>query len=243
MLTLSVKKVPGKGQFKLDLDLALERGTRRAIFFGPSGAGKSLTFQIIAGLVRPDSGTVSVGGRLFLATAQKVDLPPQKRRVGFMFQDYALFPHLTVMQNIAFPRFGFSGLYPRKREKMEAVALMERFGLGGLENRLPSSLSGGQKQRVALARAINSRPEILLLDEPFSALDPLLREAMRREIIAILDELDVPVLMITHDPEDVEFFSGALVNFSAGRARVVADWPAICAAFPDVSSALRSLQV
>jgi molybdate transport system ATP-binding protein len=186
------------------LDIAFRSNSRRIALFGPSGAGKSLTLRAIAGLLKPDEGRIVLNDRKLFDSAAGVDVPPQQRRVAYLFQDYALFPHLTVAQNI---HFGLvQGLRnPRKQTRMpSAERWIDAFGLRELVARMPSQISGGQRQRVALARALATEPDIVLLDEPFSALDPALRVRMREELKGLQVQLEVPMLLISHDPEDVE---------------------------------------
>jgi iron(III) transport system ATP-binding protein len=172
-------------------DLCVERGEFVALL-GPSGCGKTTLLRLIAGFERPDAGTVAIGGR---HVAGEAWVPPERRQVGMVFQDYALFPHLTVAENVAFglPRAGRAG------RVADALALV---GLGGLDDRYPAELSGGQQQRVALARALAPRPGVVLLDEPWSNIDPLMRAAMRDELCAILREADVTVVLVTHEREE-----------------------------------------
>jgi len=145
------------------------------VLFGPSGAGKSLVLQCVAGLVRPDAGRIAIGDRVLFDLERGVDLPPQLRGVGYVPQDYALFPHLTVAKNIA---FGLQGT-PSQRAQAVVEEILVLVGLDGLARRRPDELSGGQQQRVALARALVRRPQILLLDEPFAALDASVRAELR----------------------------------------------------------------
>lgn len=226
--------------FNLDINLSISNNARRVVFFGPSGSGKSLTMQAIAGLFQP-AGLIIVNGELFLDTARNICLAPQLRHVGYMPQPYALFPHLSVMQNVAYARSGLLGRLVSAKEKSRIHDLLARFKIADLAGRLPAELSGGQKQRAALARAINSSPHILLLDEPFGALDPLLRDEMRRETLAILTEFAIPAIIISHDPEDVDAFTGELVLFTAGTAGIVQNWQAVRAACPTAAQALRLL--
>jgi molybdate transport system ATP-binding protein len=191
------------------------------VIFGASGSGKSLTIQSIAGLVKPDHGRIVVGGDVLFDDSQGVDLPTRERRMGYLFQDYALFPHLTVRENIAYPlkKTWYLGLLPGQWQ--EVAEIMASFEITHLAKSLPSELSGGQKQRVALARALIKKPAILLLDEPFSALDSLLRHRMRMELLEIRKKFGVPLVVITHDPADVEVFADTLVEFDNGRVKEI----------------------
>jgi molybdate transport system ATP-binding protein len=191
------------------------------VIFGASGSGKSLTIQAIAGLVRPDSGRILVGGELLFDDQQGTNLPTRERKIGYLFQDYALFPHLTVRENIAYPlkkTWNFS-LLPGQRQEVEEI--MAAFEITHLGESYPSELSGGQRQRVALARALIKKPSILLLDEPFSALDSMLRHRMRMELLEIRQKFAVPLVVITHDPADVEVFADTLVVFENGGVKEV----------------------
>ncbi|MDR1776569.1 MAG: ATP-binding cassette domain-containing protein [Desulfovibrio sp.] len=228
--------------FTLDVNYAVGPEQRRLALFGPSGSGKSLTLHCLAGLVRPDSGQVSLAGRILYDSASKIFVPARRRRIGLMFQDYALFPHLSVLQNVAYAR---SGLLPRllnSDEKDKARAMLERLGIGHLAGVRPNALSGGQRQRAALARALNAEPELLLLDEPFSALDTLLRERLRGELLEILATLTIPAVIITHDPDDVDALATGLVLYHEGRACPVPDFRDMRPQFPSAASCLRHLQ-
>jgi molybdate transport system ATP-binding protein len=174
--------------FGLDVELTVERGTVALV--GPSGAGKTTVLRTIAGLVRPERGRVALDGTVWLDTEAGVDLPPERREVGLVFQEYALFPHLSVRANVAF------GGRARVDE------LLERFRIATLATARPGALSGGERQRVALARALARDPEVLLLDEPLSALDAYTRAHVRGELRDLLRELALPTLVVTHDFED-----------------------------------------
>jgi molybdate transport system ATP-binding protein len=199
------------------------------VLFGPSGSGKSLTLQMIAGLLTPDRGTIEVGGRVLFDAARGINVPVRERRVGCVFQDYALLPHRTVAENVG---LGLESRWPlglRRDDGVVVEELLALFDLHAHRASLPRDLSGGQRQRVALARALAKRPDVLLLDEPFAALDPLLRDRMREELLRVQEHLKIPVLLITHDPRDVETFADTVVLFDAGEVRRV--WPLrkICA--------------
>jgi len=191
-------------EFKLEVSFVAEHD--RVVVFGPSGSGKSVTLQCIAGLVRPDAGRIQIGEHLLFDSAAGIDVRPQERDVGFVFQDYALFPHLSVANGR-----GTADLQARLAQ------FMALFDLQALERSYPRTLSGGQRQRVALARALIRKPRVLLLDEPLSALDPLLRERVRGELLQTQQHFQVPMLLITHDPADVEMFAENLVLFDRGR--------------------------
>ncbi len=243
MLSLCLKKSfarPGQ-PFTLNASFSVPAELGRAVLFGPSGSGKTLSMQCLAGLARPDSGHIELCGQTLFDSAAKINLPPQGRRLGYMPQDYALFPHLTLLQNVAYPRSGPLGRLIKPEERERALAQLERLELAGLAGRYPSELSGGQKQRAALARALNAEPACLLLDEPFSALDPLLRVRLRSELKELLDSLDLPALIISHDPEDVDTFAGALILYARGRALPVADYAAKRAHFANASDCLITL--
>ena len=200
-----------------ELDVRFRSASRRTVIYGPSGSGKSLTLRAIAGLLTPDRGRIAVNGRALFDADQGIDLPPPQRKVGYLFQDYALFPHLTVAQNVAFgTRYGL--LNPRRRDVPEAAARwIAAFELEPVAALLPSQISGGQQQRTALARALATGPDILLLDEPFSALDPPLRARMRKELAELQARVGLHMLVITHDPADVEALGEHVLEMRDGR--------------------------
>jgi len=172
------------------LSLALDVAAETVALVGPSGAGKTSVLRAIAGLLRPERGRIALEDETWLDTASRVDLPPERRRVGLVFQEYALFPHLSVRANVA-----FGG-----RDRVDE--LLERFGIAALADARPGAISGGERQRVALARALARDPGVLLLDEPLSALDAHTRRRVRGELREVLGELGLPTLMVTHDFED-----------------------------------------
>jgi molybdate transport system ATP-binding protein len=199
------------------LDITLASDSQRIVLYGPSGSGKSLTLKAIAGLMRPDSGHISVQGRSLFDSAQGIDVPVQERNVAYLFQDYALFPHLTVAQNIAFglARGSFNLLHPAQHPKVRQW--LQAFELEAIAHSRPAQISGGQRQRVALARALVAEPDMLLLDEPFSALDLSLRQRMRSELAELQTRLQVPMLLITHDPADVQALGQTVFELRDGR--------------------------
>ncbi|MCZ8408272.1 ATP-binding cassette domain-containing protein [Achromobacter sp. SIMBA_011] len=216
---LRIRKDMVSGDRHFSLDVAFSSKSRRIALFGPSGAGKSLTLRAVAGLLRPDAGRIEINGRVLFDSEARLSVAPQARRVAYLFQDYALFPHLTVAQNIAFgSRRGWLNP-PRRAVSAEARRWVDAFELGAIVGSYPHEISGGQKQRVALARALMVKPEILLLDEPFSALDSQLRGKMRQELSALQRQLDVPMLLITHDPADVEALADEVFEVRDGKVR------------------------
>lgn len=209
MVSLSItKQLPD-----FTLDVAWQADDSVVALFGPSGAGKTLTLQCLSGLVRPDRGRIALDDRVFFDSAACVNLPPQARRLGYVFQGYALFPHLTVEENVA---FGLKGR-PREERLRRTREVLERLGLGGLERRAPRELSGGQQQRVALGRALAVDPELLLLDEPLSALDPSLRRRLREELGGIIREWGKATVLVTHDLSEAYQLADRVVVYEQGR--------------------------
>jgi molybdate transport system ATP-binding protein len=208
---LSVKLLKKVKGFILDVEWKI--GNELAILFGYSGSGKSLTLQCVAGLMQPDEGFIRSNGDLFFDNTLEINVPPQKRSFGYVFQDRVLFPHMTVRGNIA---YGLKGLRPSEI-KDKVGEMMNLFHLQGLEDKFPSEISGGQKQRVALARALIRRPKALLLDEPFSALDSPIRLEMRRLLKDIRNDFDIPVVLVTHDVIEAYTMADKIIVYSEGR--------------------------
>ena len=216
-LDIDIRKTLRSGQRVFQLNARFSAEGQRVVVVGPSGAGKSQLLKAIAGLVRPDSGHVRLDGQTLFDAQARVNLPPQARNVAYLFQDYALFPHLSVRQNIA---FGLARGWrnPRRHHASEAVDYwIDAFHLGEVAHQVPHELSGGQRQRTALARALVANPRALLLDEPFAALDPGLRVALRAELDALQRRLQVPMVLITHDPQDVAVFGEQVLRMRAGE--------------------------
>ena len=200
------KSLPG---FTLDVEWSAGDGV--AALFGPSGAGKTLTLQCLAGLVRPDAGRIVVDGQVLFDSVAGIDVPPQRRRVGYVFQGYALFPHLTVRGNVG---FGLRDRTERRRREDEVLA---RLGLEAFAERYPRELSGGQRQRVALGRALATDPALLLLDEPLSALDLPLRQALRDELRGILTGWGTAAVLVTHDLAEAYRLGDRIVVYEEGH--------------------------
>ena len=200
------------GALELDVALAVEAGECLAVA-GPSGAGKTSVLRVGAGLLRPERGLVEANGETWLDTSRGVDLPPERRRCGYLFQEYALFPHLSAWQNVAYPLQGLS----RGERRRRALELLDRFGVGRLAEARPATLSGGERQRVALARALARRPGVLLLDEPLAALDARTRTSAARELGLVLREVEVPALLVTHDFSEAAQLGDRVGVIDAGR--------------------------
>jgi molybdate transport system ATP-binding protein len=228
------KRVVAQGR-AFDLAVQFRVDAQRLALFGPSGAGKSLTLQVLAGLVRPDHGRIVIDGEVWLDRARNVDVPTRARHVGYVFQDYALFPHRTVHGNVA---AALARWYPRRlaqAERRDIDELLDAFALDDVRNSYPVQLSGGQRQRTALARAIAAHPRLLLLDEPFSSLDSDLRLRLRADLLDVQRRYHIPIVLITHDPDDLAQCAESVVVLSDGRvARHATD----AASFPTSASCL-----
>ena len=196
-----------------DLDVSAECGSGITALFGPSGSGKSTTLNCVAGMLRPDQGEIALNGRTLFSSTGKVDLPPEKRRVGYVFQDGALFPHMTALDNI---RYGFERTpeSARRISPDEAIVLLR---LGPLLERRPAQLSGGEKQRVALARALAASPELLLLDEPMASLDSGLRGVVTVYLRRIKRDLGIPMLYVSHSITEVLALADRALLIKDGR--------------------------
>ena len=202
------KRVEG---FALNIEWKIDN--ELAILFGSSGSGKSMTLQLIAGLIEPDAGFIRSNGSLLYDRREGISVSPQKRCLGYVFQDRVLFPHMTVKKNVTY------GL--READRLEMAdrvrEMLHLFHLEGLEDRFPSEISGGEKQRVALARALIGRPKALLLDEPFSGLDRPIRLELSRLLTEIRNEFDLPVLFVTHDIFEDYALPDKIIVYSGGR--------------------------
>jgi molybdate transport system ATP-binding protein len=216
LFDIDIQKQLSSGKRTFSLNVCIQSDHQRLVILGPSGAGKSLTLKMIAGIMRPDKGHIRVNGQTFYDSTQRIHLSAQQRNIAYVFQDYALFPHLTVRQNIGFGIV--QGLLnPRHAIQHDTVDYwLGALHLQGLADELPEALSGGQRQRVALARALVTKPRALLLDEPFAALDPALRQELRLELNELQHRLNIPMLLITHNPEDATAFGDHLLHMKDG---------------------------
>jgi molybdate transport system ATP-binding protein len=193
----------------LKVDLNIETG-KFITLYGESGAGKTSLFRIFAGLLTPDEGRINVGSTPWLDTSKNINLPPQKRKIGFLFQDYALFPNMTVKENLFFA-------LQRNQDKKIVKELIEIIELGELQNRKPDTISGGQKQRVALARALVQKPSILLLDEPLAALDHTMRIKLQQYILQIHREYQLTTILVSHDIAEILKMSDSMLVLENGE--------------------------
>jgi len=218
-VTLEFEAELALGSFRYEA--AFRAGEEIVVLFGHSGAGKSVTLQVLAGLLRPERGRVVLDGAVVFDSATGVNLGARDRRVGYVVQELALFPHMTVAQNVAF------GMPPRADRQARLMELLELLGIEGLGGRRPASLSGGQQQRVALARALARDAQVLLLDEPFSALDEELRTALRRELLRLRQELGLTIVFVTHDLREAHLLADRVAVFDAGRVLQFAEREAV----------------
>ena len=199
------------------LDVQLKVDNQILILLGPSGSGKTTILHLLAGLLKPDEGFIKINDRILYSSGEKINNPPQSRNAGYLFQNYALFPHMTVRQNV------FYGLKSKGCRQdgsaLDPLELLDSFGVGHLVDRYPSQLSGGEKQRVALARALVVQPNLLLLDEPFSALDRNTRISLRQELKKLHQQWQIPFILVSHDEEDAKFLGDVIVTMENGQAR------------------------
>ena len=210
MLKVDIQKK--LGNFRLDVRFSTD-GEILALL-GASGCGKSMTLKCIAGIVKPDEGHIELNGRVLFDSKEKIDLPPQQRKVGYLFQQYALFPNMTVEQNIAAALMGL----PRAERAAAAAEWIAAFRLEGLEKHRPAQLSGGQQQRAALARILASRPEVLLLDEPFSALDSYLKWQVELEMMDVLETFSGDTLFVSHSRDEVMRLCDSVCVLTKGKS-------------------------
>jgi ABC-type sulfate/molybdate transport systems ATPase subunit len=209
MLSVDFEKRVGSFQLRPRFDADEEM----VVLLGPSGSGKSLTLRAIAGLLTPDAGRIEVPDGVVFDSESRTNVPPQGRNVGYVVQNLALFPHMTVAQNIAFSL----SRWPATEQRDRVTELVELLGLGGLEDRLPGAISGGQQQRVALGRALAARPRVLLLDEPFTALDAPVRNALRREVARLRRQLGLLALFVTHDLQEAYALADRIAVYDQGE--------------------------
>jgi molybdate transport system ATP-binding protein len=205
--------VRGKaGPLRLDVRLSLDKGTM--VLAGPNGAGKTSALLLLLGIAQPSDGRIELDGRAVYDSSQRIDVPPEQRSLGYVPQDYALFPHLTVLRNVL---FGLELRLPREAAERRAREMLDELGLSAAAARRPAELSGGERQRVALARALATEPRALLLDEPLAALDASARRSVRSFLAARLHALRIPALVVTHDSADAEALGDRIAVLEEGR--------------------------
>ncbi len=214
---VSLQKTYKSQQHQFDIDVSFQSNASRLVLFGPSGAGKTQLLKMLSGLTTPDHGHIRFNHIDLFNSSEGMCTTPQERALAYVFQEYALFPHLTVMQNIAFS-LSKSWFNPAPQFSHPDVDnWLDKFELRALAHQFPHQLSGGQSQRVALARALVMRPKAILLDEPFSALDESLRQSLRQELSQVQAQLNIPMILISHNPDDVASFGDEIIEISKGR--------------------------
>jgi len=207
------KKLP---TFELEVDISLSHGILALV--GPSGAGKTTILQCVAGLQTPSWGEIKINGEVVFSSEQGADIPIRNRRIGYVFQDYALFPHMTVEKNVMYGK-PQKGSTPNK--VMTVSNLLEMLKIEHLRNRYPNQISGGEKQRVALARALMTEPELLLLDEPLSALDQDTRSTVQQELLKLQTQWQIPFIVVTHDVHEAEILGDQIIKLDQGKQAVI----------------------
>ncbi|MDD3111089.1 MAG: ATP-binding cassette domain-containing protein [Methanofollis liminatans] len=212
MLTIKVAKQ--LRDYVLDVEVTVRDG-ETLVLIGENGAGKSTVLNLVAGLLHPDAGTITLAGRSLFDDGTRTALPPEERKVGYVLQNYALFPHMSVADNVAFGLL--SRGVPKKEAQERAIAMLGRMGIGAYADERPGALSGGQRQRVALARALVTDPDLLLLDEPLAALDVRTQGTMRKELRACIKEAGIPAVIVTHALRDALELGDCITVMEEGR--------------------------
>lgn len=206
-----------KKLYHFDLEAKLAGGNEFIVLVGPSGSGKTTLMQCIAGLRKPSRGYIRINNRLVYSSAEKVDVLCRERKIGYVFQEYALFPHMTVYNNTMY------GVKREERKKKAQAAqdILEMLGIAHLQKQYPQHISGGEKQRVALARALMTEPEIMLLDEPLSALDPDTRKSLQQELKRLQALWKIPFVMVTHDLNEAEYLGHQIIRIEQGKLTTI----------------------
>ena len=225
--SLSVRISAQVGRLRVDVELDTGAGT--LVLVGPNGAGKTSLLSLLLGVLPVERGRIEVSGSVLLDTARRVDLPVERRRIGYVPQDYALFPHLNVRENVRFALLSATPSLTSHECEQRVNALLTGLGLAVHAERRPQTLSGGEKQRVALARALSVAPRALLLDEPLSALDVQSRREVRSFLAGYLTQLGLPTIVITHEPEDARHLGHRIAVLEAGRITQTGRWEELVA--------------
>lgn len=210
-MSLNAKFIKIFSGFNLDFEISMENEI--VVLFGPSGAGKSVTLKLIAGLLKPDDGFLNLEKRELYNHSSRINIKPQERNVGYVFQNHSLFPHMTVWQNIFFGAKGIN----RNEATLQTADMIKTFNLEGFENKYPNEISGGQQQRAALARSLIKKPLALLLDEPFSAVDNPLRRKMRLCLKNVMRKFCIPIILVTHDSHEALAMADRILIFQNGK--------------------------
>ncbi|MFZ3102202.1 MAG: ATP-binding cassette domain-containing protein [Desulfitobacteriaceae bacterium] len=213
------KRLPS---FELQIDITLNNGILAVV--GPSGAGKTTLLQCIVGLQKPSVGEIKIGNRLIFSVEQGINLPARNRRIGYVFQDYALFPHMNVEKNVI---YGMSKENNTPHKILSVSSVLTMLKIDHLRKRYPREISGGEKQRVALARALMTRPELLLLDEPLSALDQDTRRTLQQELLKLQRQWQIPIILVTHDTIEAELLGDQIIRITCGKQEVVKKSPLV----------------
>jgi molybdate transport system ATP-binding protein len=207
------KKLPS---FELDIDFTLSKGILAVV--GPSGAGKTTLLQCVAGLQKPSWGEISIGEKQIFSSQQGTNLPARNRRIGYVFQDYALFPHMTVEKNVI---YGMPKGEKKSKNFLSAASVLNMLKIEHLRDRYPSQISGGEQQRIALARALITTPDLLLLDEPLSALDQDTRSTLQLELRRLQIQWQIPFILVTHDTQEANLLGDQIIKINGGKQQVV----------------------
>ncbi|SHN79875.1 ATP-binding cassette domain-containing protein [Desulfitobacterium chlororespirans] len=210
------RKLPS---FTLEVDFEVDNHILAIV--GPSGAGKTTVLQCLAGLQNPTQGDIWINGKTIFSSEQKINLPVRKRRVGYVFQDYALFPHMTIEKNVLYGKPKQAAATGASHKAMSVTELLDILKIGHLRKRYPSQISGGEKQRVALARALMTEPELLLLDESLSALDPDTRALLQQELLKVQKQWQIPFILVTHDPREAEILGNQIMRIDKGVQEIL----------------------
>lgn len=207
------KKLPS---YDLEVDFSIENNI--LVLVGPSGAGKTTVLQCIVGLQTPSWGEIIINDKTVFSSQQRIDVPVRNRRIGYVFQDYALFPHMTIEKNV---HYGKPKEDTASHKELSVSEILEILKIGHLRHRYPSQISGGEKQRVALARALMTEPELLLLDEPLSALDQDTRELLQRELLKVQSQWQIPFILVTHDALEAEVLGNQIIKIDKGVQEIL----------------------
>ena len=214
-----------KKLWHFNLQVELKVSNQIVVLWGPSGSGKTTVLHCLAGLRNPSSGFVKINNQVVFSSEEKINIPTRLRNIGYLFQDYALFPHMTVKKNVL---YGLNSTKKKTAKTLDPLELLNSFGVGHLMDRYPRQLSGGERQRVALARALAVQPRLLLLDEPLSALDKETRLNLRQELKNLHRQWKIPFVLVTHDEEEAKFLGDQIISMEKGEVKEIIKMPECC---------------